>query len=90
MTYRDANASDLLDCLDLTGRPAFSSPTPLGGAGKLHGDVALPGNGSHTTSGRRSGGVPSAPELNFNQPSLVSKQAEWKPRSPPGDESLQR
>jgi phospholipase C len=29
MTYRDANASDLLDCLDLTGRPAFLHPPPL-------------------------------------------------------------
>jgi phospholipase C len=29
MTYRDANANDLLDCLDLTGRPAFLDPPHL-------------------------------------------------------------
>ena len=29
MTYRDANAQDLLDCLDLKGRPAFLEPPPL-------------------------------------------------------------
>ena len=29
MTFRDANANDLFDCLDLTGRPAFLEPPTL-------------------------------------------------------------
>jgi len=29
MTWRDANAADLLDCLDLHGPPAFATPPAL-------------------------------------------------------------
>ena len=29
LTYRDANASNLLDCLDLKGKPAFADPPKL-------------------------------------------------------------
>jgi phospholipase C len=46
MTYRDANANDLLDCLDLTGRPAFLEPphleTPANNTGTSHCPATAP------------------------------------------------
>jgi len=42
MTYRDANANDMLDCLDLTGPPAFASPPTLPAAGAV--GTCTPGN----------------------------------------------
>jgi phospholipase C len=46
MTYRDANARDLLDCLDLTGQPAFLDPPhlapPANPTGKSHCPATAP------------------------------------------------
>jgi phospholipase C len=42
LTYRDANASDLLDSLDLQGPPAFAEPPSLPKPGKL--GTCMPGN----------------------------------------------
>jgi phospholipase C len=42
LTYRDANASDLLDSLDLEGPPAFAEPPKLAAPGKL--GTCTPGN----------------------------------------------
>jgi phospholipase C len=42
MTYRDANASNLLDSLDLEGPPAFAEPPTLAAPGKL--GTCTPGN----------------------------------------------
>ncbi len=45
MTYRDANADDLLDSLDLHGRPAFLDPPALAQPALAHGpDTCTPGN----------------------------------------------
>jgi len=41
MTYRDANANDMLDCLDLTS-PAFAQPPTLPAAGAV--GTCTPGN----------------------------------------------
>ena len=42
MTYRDANASNLLDSLDLDGPPAFAEPPTLPAPGKV--GLCTPGN----------------------------------------------
>jgi phospholipase C len=42
MTYRDANARDLFDCLDLTGRPAFLAPPQLAAPGNPTGTSHCP------------------------------------------------
>jgi len=42
MTFRDANANDLFDCLDLTGRPAFLEPPTLDAPGNPTGVSRCP------------------------------------------------
>jgi hypothetical protein len=42
LTYRDANASNLLDSLDLEGPPAFAEPPTLPAPGKA--GLCTPGN----------------------------------------------
>jgi len=42
MTYRDANANDLWDCLDLTGRPVFLDPPHLAAPGNATGTSHCP------------------------------------------------